>query len=339
MSAPAPGVAAPGWLPVPAARGASPAPVLDRWRRTGTPTAGAWRAAGRTEVHRGSPAVRGHFPDLAVLPGVLVIEAVGRVVELATDGACGPGRLTAVRSVRFLAPLLDGDELDLEVRADAAGAGEWDVRATARRVDGTVAARMRLSYGPDPDAPVADGPPPGPVGPAVREHRDVRAVLPQRHPMLLLDRVLALDPGRAVHAVKAVSATDACYADVGDGAPADHYDYPRSLVVESLGQAAALLWLDGSPAADDGRTLMFAGARDIRFAAPARPGDVLQHLVRLDSVVADTAFASGETWAGGRLVASASSLIATRRVARRPGPVPDPAGTVRPLHPSWEGTS
>lgn len=335
----APEVAGAAWFPVPAARGASPAPVLDRWRRTGTGTGGSWRAEGRTAVHRGAPAVRGHFPDLAVLPGVLVVEAVGRLVEMATHGACGPGRLTGVRSVRFLAPLLDGDELDLDVSADAAGAGEWEVRATGRRADGTVAARMRLSYGPDPDTPVTAGPPAARSGRAVREHLDVRAVLPQRHPMLLLDRVLALDPGRAVHAVKAVSATDACYADVADGAPAGHYDYPRSLVVESLGQAAALLWLDGAPAGDDGRTLMFAGARDIRFSTPVRPGDVLHHLVRLDSVVADTAFASGETWVGGRLVATASSLIATRRVARRPGPVPDPAGTVRPLHPSWEGTS
>ena len=65
---------------------------------------------------------------------------------------------------------------------------------------------------------------------------------------------------------------------------------------------------------------MFVGARNYLFEGVARPGDVLRHEVRLESVVADTAFASGETWVGDRRIATIGSLIATRRPVRESDP-------------------
>jgi 3-hydroxyacyl-[acyl-carrier-protein] dehydratase len=162
----------------------------------------------------------------------------------------------------------------------------------------------------------------------MREHGDVRAVLPQRYPMLLVDRVLELCAGRFIRTVKAVTGGEPCYAALPEGAQPWRYGYPSSLIVESLGQSAALLWFAGRDdrehLPDDGRTLMFVGARDVRFEGTVLPGDVLRHEILLDSVIADTAFASGETWVGERRVASAACLIATRRPVARRGPA---AGT------------
>lgn len=156
----------------------------------------------------------------------------------------------------------------------------------------------------------------------MREHVEVRALLPQRYPLLLVDRVLALEPGRSIRTIKAITATEPCYAEVPDGAEGWRYDYPCSLMIESFGQSAALLWLDGrQPTADDDeQTLMFVGATDFNFEGTARPGDVLRHEVRMDSVIADTAFASGEIWVDDRRVATVATLVATRRPVRRPGP-------------------
>lgn len=146
------------------------------------------------------------------------------------------------------------------------------------------------------------------------EHSTVRARLPQRYPLLLVDRVVDLVPGERIHTVKTVTATDGCYAHLPDGAAQWQYRYPQSLVIESLGQTAALLWLrehGHDPAG--GAVLMFAGARSWSFDGFAYPGDVLHHHVRLTSVVADTAFASGETWVGDRRVAHVDTVIAARR--------------------------
>jgi 3-hydroxyacyl-[acyl-carrier-protein] dehydratase len=167
----------------------------------------------------------------------------------------------------------------------------------------------------------------------VRDHSDIRAALPQRYPMLLVDRVVDLDPGRSIRTVKAVTATEPCYARLREGAEPWRYDYPYSLIVESFGQSAALLWLHGRPPAEaDDRTLMFVAATDFCFEGTARPGDVLRHNVRLDSVIADTAFASGETWVGDRRVATVATLVAARRPVRAAAPPP----TAPSL---WEGTA
>jgi len=163
--------------------------------------------------------------------------------------------------------------------------------------------------------------------PPMLEHKDVREILPQRYPLLLVDRVLELQPGRSIRTIKAISGTEPCFDGLPEGAERWRFAYPRSLMIESFGQSAALLWLDGrrAPALDD-RTLMFAAARGLQFSDFAYPGDVLRHEVRLDSVVADTAFASGETWVGDRRVATIATLIATRRrVAIGPNPSPAPA--------------
>jgi 3-hydroxyacyl-[acyl-carrier-protein] dehydratase len=132
--------------------------------------------------------------------------------------------------------------------------------------------------------------------------------------LLLVDQILELVPGRSIRTIKAVTATEHCYAGLTDRATRRHYAYPSSLIVESFGQSAALLWLDGRvPDPADGQVLMFVGATDFRFTGTAEPGDVLRHEVQLDTVIADTAFVHGETWVADRLVASVATLIATRR--------------------------
>lgn len=140
----------------------------------------------------------------------------------------------------------------------------------------------------------------------------VQAALPQRHPLLLVDRVLSMQPGRSIETIKAVTASDPCYAQVPVGAQIEAYAYPVSLLIESFGQSAALLWL-GDEAAADGSVLLFLGAREYRVEGRAYPGDVVRHVVHLEQVVADTAFATGESWVGDTRIAHIGSLMAARR--------------------------
>ena len=145
-------------------------------------------------------------------------------------------------------------------------------------------------------------------------HAELRALLPQRWPMLLLDRVEELEPGVRVTAVKAVTGAEPCYQGLPDGLPAGRYAYPFPLLLESFGQACAVLWRT-STASDPGDVLMFAAARDCVPRAAVYPGDVLRHEARLEHVVPGTAFASGSTWVGDREVATFGSLVAVTRPA------------------------
>ena len=152
----------------------------------------------------------------------------------------------------------------------------------------------------------------------------IRAALPQRHPLLLVDRVLTREPGRRIETLKAITATEPCYAHLPDGAAIDDYAYPVSLLIESFGQSAALLWLDDSRGDTGDRVLLFVGARGYTVEGRAFPGDVVRHVVHLEKVIAETAFATGESWVGERRIATVGTLLAARRrLDLRPLTAPD----------------
>lgn len=149
----------------------------------------------------------------------------------------------------------------------------------------------------------------------------IRNLLPHRHPMVLLDRIDHVEPGVLVVASKAVTATEPCYRHLAGDAPPWAYAYPVSLLLESFGQAAAVLWLHGGatgapaapPGEGTGRLLVLGALRDCRFDGEVFPGEVLRHEVRLDHSTAGAGFASGVSWAGERRVAVMGSFLAMVR--------------------------
>jgi 3-hydroxyacyl-[acyl-carrier-protein] dehydratase len=257
----------------------------------------------------------GHFPGLPIYPGVYVLESLAQALGFTLGQRVRP---TTVHSVRFLAPLFGGDELHLSVEAEPDGADSWRAVARGTRADGTVSAEVKATLstvdgtGERVEPPTVDG--------AAFEGA---LPLPHAHPMILVDRVPALVPGRAVVAEKAITATEPCYRE-----PTGSRAYPVSLMLESLGQAAALPWLrDAGPVASTD-VLMFVGLRRYRVTGAAYPGDVLRHVVELVSVKADTAFATGGTWVGGRRIASVDTLIAA---VRPRNPLGAPGAATKPI--------
>lgn len=327
-----------GWRAAPAPRRAAPLAAVDSYRAE-PGTAGAVRVSARTRIGREPETLRGHFPRLPIYPGVFVLETLTQAVDAAVGGRA-PLRLARVDSVRFHAALRPGDQLLLEATAepvsDPAG---WRVVARgsddAGRAVATVTALLRpvpwvdaaVSADPVPAEPVpAD---PGDPG-GVLDHAALRRLLPHRHPMLLLDRAWLPEPDTIV-AEKAITATEPCYG-VLDGRdepwPPGAWAYPVSLQLESLGQAAAVLWLAGSGApVTGGEVLMFAAMRGYTITAAAHPGQLLRHQVSLTHVKAGTAFATGRSWAAGRLVATVETLIAVRRPRTVAEPAPTPPTT------------
>lgn len=145
--------------------------------------------------------------------------------------------------------------------------------------------------------------------------RDIKAMLPHRFPMLQVDRVTELSPGRHIVAEKAVTGSEPCYAAVPDDAPQHAYAYPISLMLESLGQSGCLLWMQSlGRAAYEGRTaLIFGSARGLRLTSRVLPGEVMRHQAWLTAVKGDTAILRGETTAAGRPVLTLESMVAVQR--------------------------
>jgi 3-hydroxyacyl-[acyl-carrier-protein] dehydratase len=151
---------------------------------------------------------------------------------------------------------------------------------------------------------------------------ELRRILPHGPGMVLLDGVEELLPGVRLVAIKTISGVEPCYAGLDARSSSRAYAYPPSLLLESFGQAAAVLWLRSLSSPTE-QVLMLAAARTCVFHGHAFPGDVVHHVVELEHCTDDAAFVSGRTTVGSRLIASYGSLAA---VVRPRGALPAPVG-------------
>lgn len=102
-------------------------------------------AVGVKNVTGNEPHFQGHFPQLAVMPGVLIIEAMAQtaaVLVVATLGANAEGKLVyfmSIDSARFRKPVVPGDTLRITVNKVRNRGSVWKFTAEARVEDAVVA--------------------------------------------------------------------------------------------------------------------------------------------------------------------------------------------------------
>jgi len=158
----------------------------------------------------------------------------------------------------------------------------------------------------------------------VLTHADIARLLPHGHPLVLVDRVAALEPGESIAGLKAVSTSELCYAHMTPGLPPERWAYPTSLQIESFAQCAAILWFETARIREvlDDQALIALAVRRCRFHAAAYPGDVMRHEARIDTIVHDHLFVRGETFVEDRCIASVGQMVAaigSRRTLRDAG--------------------
>ncbi len=100
----------------------------------------------------------------------------------------------------------------------------------------------------------------------------IEAILPHRYPFLLVDRVLSMDPGKKLVAVKCVTVNEPFFGGHFPGHPV----MPGVLILEALAQAAGLL-VKASMTEDTSNKVTYLMAIDnARFRKPVVPGDRLE---------------------------------------------------------------
>src|SRR5450830_146880 len=106
--------------------------------------------------------------------------------------------------------------------------------------------------------------------------------LPHRYPFVLIDRVLSMELGKEITAIKNVSINEPFFPG--------HFPYhpvmPGVLIIEAMAQAAAVLsfkTMNAKP--NDDSVYYFAGIDNARFKKPVSPGDQLVLKVSIDRVL------------------------------------------------------
>ena len=106
---------------------------------------------------------------------------------------------------------------------------------------------------------------------AAKPNWDVRwimSVLPHRYPMLLIDRVLEMEPRHRIVALKNFTINEEFFA----GHFPQHPVVPGVLLVEAMAQAGGILLMHDDPDREN-KLLLFMSIERARFRRPVVPGD------------------------------------------------------------------
>jgi 3-hydroxyacyl-[acyl-carrier-protein] dehydratase len=136
--------------------------------------------------------------------------------------------------------------------------------------------------------------------------------LPHRYPLLLVDRVLEIDKGKRILALKNVSINEPYFVGHFPHRPV----MPGVLMLEAMAQAATLLALASTDIVlDDSTVVYFAGIDNARFKRPVEPGDQILLDVTLDRAKAGIFKFSGKVMVGDQLAAEAQLICTMRKIS------------------------
>ena len=136
--------------------------------------------------------------------------------------------------------------------------------------------------------------------------------LPHRYPFLLVDRVLAIDKGKTIRALKNVTINEPFFTGHFPHRPV----MPGVLMLEALAQAAALLAFDAMDASPtDDMVYYFAGIDGARFKRPVEPGDQLTLDVEMLRMKAGIFKFKASASVAGELAVEAELTCAMRKIA------------------------
>ena len=110
---------------------------------------------------------------------------------------------------------------------------------------------------------------------------EIMDLLPHRHPFLLIDRVLEVEPGESILAYKNISISEDVFNGHFPGVPI----FPGVMIIEAMAQASGILgFITSSQKATDGKLYLFAGVDKARFKRPVVPGDRLMITSNIEAV-------------------------------------------------------
>jgi 3-hydroxyacyl-[acyl-carrier-protein] dehydratase len=129
---------------------------------------------------------------------------------------------------------------------------------------------------------------------------DIQAILPHRYPMLLIDRIIEIEPRKRIVAIKNVTANEQFF----NGHFPNYPIMPGVLVVEAMAQAGGALLLTEIPDRDH-KLMVFTGIERAKFRKPITPGDQVRLEVEVIVWRSNAVKMQGKAFVDGKLACEA----------------------------------
>ncbi|MGC2423733.1 MAG: 3-hydroxyacyl-ACP dehydratase FabZ [Nitrospirota bacterium] len=136
---------------------------------------------------------------------------------------------------------------------------------------------------------------------------EIQKILPHRYPFLFVDRVLEIEPGKRLVAIKNVSFDEHFFQGHFPGKPI----MPGVLIVEALAQASGIL-VHKTVESDD-NMVYFMSIDKVKFRKPVVPGDQLVLEVEPLQVRGKVYKFKGEAKVDGKVVCEAEFMAMTTK--------------------------
>lgn len=128
----------------------------------------------------------------------------------------------------------------------------------------------------------------------------IEKILPHRYPLLLVDRVLDITPGKNITAIKNVTRNEPFFNGHFPNQPV----MPGVLIVEAMAQAGGILMLYELENPSE-KLIYFTGIDKVKFRRPVTPGDQLRFEIELTKVFKTTCKMKGKAYVDDKVVATA----------------------------------
>jgi len=132
----------------------------------------------------------------------------------------------------------------------------------------------------------------------------IMAFLPHRYPFLLIDRVIEIEPGDRIMALKNVTMNEPYFQGHFPSQPV----MPGVLIIEAMAQAGGILAYESGSADNRGQLIYFMGMDKVRFRKPVVPGDQLIFEAKIIKMRTKVAKMTGTATVDNQLVAEAELM-------------------------------
>ncbi len=131
--------------------------------------------------------------------------------------------------------------------------------------------------------------------------KEIQSIIPHRYPMLLIDRIVELEPLKRIVAIKNITINEEVFQGHFPGAPV----FPGVMIIEAMAQTGAVLLFREIPNREE-KLLYFTGIEEARFRRPVVPGDQLRLEATVLKYKMGYAKLRAEAFVDGQVVAEAT---------------------------------
>lgn len=140
------------------------------------------------------------------------------------------------------------------------------------------------------------------------DFEQIKELIPQRFPFIMIDRIIEIEPGKKAVSAKNVSGNDILF----QGHFPEKAIFPGAAIIEAMAQTAIVLFASEKKKGEDKKPLYYFGSVKARFFHTVIPGDQLRITVINVKTLPNGSYVSAEAFVDDKKVSEADLVFSVK---------------------------